>query len=164
MCSLIVPGESISKKEPSKIPEKKTMRLYIVPGAPILLYQQGNNNQCILSSLVSALHYMGDRYASEYIIRRKQKSLVGIQNKGQMHFCRNYFYGTPQEKNEKSSIILLRNGIHPHHMIYFRISLLIQLGVFYQTRGTRTIIVLKFAVNGYLIPILRWCFHSHRIA
>ena len=42
--ALIVPGESISKKEPIKIQEKKTMRLYIVPGAPTLFYQQGNNN------------------------------------------------------------------------------------------------------------------------
>ena len=62
--SLIGPGKSISKKEPIKIPEKKTMRLYIVPGAPTLFYQQGNHNSCILSSLAPALHYMGDKYAS----------------------------------------------------------------------------------------------------
>ena len=31
---LIVPGEYISKKEPSKISENKTIRLYIVPVAP----------------------------------------------------------------------------------------------------------------------------------
>ena len=31
---LIVPGEKTPKKEPSKISEKKTMRLYIVPGSP----------------------------------------------------------------------------------------------------------------------------------
>ena len=58
--ALIFPGESISAKEPSKIPEKKTMRLYIVLGAPTLLYQQGNNNSCIISSLASEFHYMGD--------------------------------------------------------------------------------------------------------
>ena len=39
---LIVPGESISNKEPSKISEKKTMRLYVAPDAPTLFYQQGN--------------------------------------------------------------------------------------------------------------------------
>ena len=42
--ALIGPDESISKKEPSKISEKKTNGLYIVPGAPTLLYQQGNQN------------------------------------------------------------------------------------------------------------------------
>ena len=62
--SLIVPGEPISKKESGKIPEKKTMRLYIVPGERTLFYQQGNNNSCILLSLVSALNYMGDEYTS----------------------------------------------------------------------------------------------------
>ena len=52
--------------------EKKKMRLYVVPGAPNLFYQQGNQNLCILSSLSSELHYMGDAYESEYIIRRKK--------------------------------------------------------------------------------------------
>ena len=41
---LNVRGEFISKKEPSNIPEKKTMRLYIVFGAPNLFYQQVNYN------------------------------------------------------------------------------------------------------------------------
>ena len=129
--SLISPGESISEKEPSKISEKKTMRLYIVPGAPTLFYQQSNHISCILSSLESALYYMGDKYASKYIIRRKKKCLLGIHNNGQMHFYRDILMENHREKNEKNSIIVLRNGIHPHHMIYFRISLLIQLFVFY---------------------------------
>ena len=42
--TLIVPGTSIPKKEPSKKPAKKPNRLYIVPGVPTLFYQQGNNN------------------------------------------------------------------------------------------------------------------------
>ena len=46
--ALIVPGGYISKKEPSKISERKTMRLYIVPGVPTLFYQHGNHNLCIL--------------------------------------------------------------------------------------------------------------------
>ena len=62
--ALIVPGGYISKKESSKISEKKTMRLYIFPSAPTLFYQQGNHNSCILLSLASALYYMGDVYAS----------------------------------------------------------------------------------------------------
>ena len=71
---LIFPGGSISKKEPSKISLKKTIRFYIVPGAPTLFYQQGNHYSCIISSLASALRYMGDEYASKYIIKCMQKS------------------------------------------------------------------------------------------
>ena len=60
--ALIGPGESISKKEPSNISEKKTICLYIVTGSPTLLYQQGNHNSCISSSLASSLHFMCDEY------------------------------------------------------------------------------------------------------
>ena len=77
------------------------MCLYIFPGAPTLFYQQGNNNLCILSSLVSAFHCMGDVYASEYIIRSKQKSLLEIHNKGRMHFCRDILMGHHNKRNEK---------------------------------------------------------------
>ena len=62
--ALIFPGKSISKKEPSKIPANKTMRLYIVLGAPTLFQQQCNHNSGILLLLVYTLHYMGDRYTS----------------------------------------------------------------------------------------------------
>ena len=62
--TLIVPGEYISKKKPSKISENKTMCSYIIPGTPTLFYQQVNHNSFILSSLASVLHYMGDVYAS----------------------------------------------------------------------------------------------------
>ena len=62
--SLIVPGESISKKEPINISEKKTMCLYIVPGVPTLFYQKVNQNTFILSLLASALNYIGDGDAS----------------------------------------------------------------------------------------------------
>ena len=51
--ALIVLGESISKKQLSKIPKNKILRLYIVPGAPPSSYQQGNQNPCILLSLAS---------------------------------------------------------------------------------------------------------------
>ena len=61
---LIVPGASTSKKEPSKKSAKTPKHLYIVPGAPILLYQRGNHNLCILSPLESELHHMGDEYVS----------------------------------------------------------------------------------------------------
>ena len=130
------------------------MSLYIVPGASILFYQQGNHNSCILSSLASALYYMGDGYVSEYIIRRKQKSLLEIQNKIWMQLFCGILMGYYKEKNKTDSIVVLRNGIHPRHMIYFGISLLIQIFVCYYTCGTRQIIVLQFSVNGHLIPIL----------
>ena len=65
---------------------KEKMCLYIVPGAPTLFYQQGNQNSFIITSLASEFHHMGDEYASKYIIKRMQKSLLGIHNKGQMHF------------------------------------------------------------------------------
>ena len=43
---------------------------------------------------------MGDEYTSEYIIRRKQKYLLVIQNKGRMHFCHDILMGHHTE-NEK---------------------------------------------------------------
>ena len=44
---------------------------------------------------------MGDEHASKYIINRKQKSLLEIHNKRQMHFCRYILMGYHSEKNEK---------------------------------------------------------------
>ena len=77
------------------------MRLYIVPGALTLLNQQGNPNSYILSSLISALHYMGGGYASENIIRHRKKSLLEIQNKGRNALLPWYSYGTSQRKKQK---------------------------------------------------------------
>ena len=74
------------------------MRLYTVPGAPTLFYQHGNHNLCIISSLAPSLHYMGDVYVLEYIIRRKQNPPWEIHNKGQMHFCRDILLGHQKEK------------------------------------------------------------------
>ena len=62
---------------------------------------------------------------SAYIIRRKQKRLLEIQHKGRMHLCRDILMGHQKYKTKKDSIIVLRNGIHPHHIIYFGVSLLI---------------------------------------
>ena len=77
---------------------KKHLR--IVPGALTLLFSQGNNNSCIISYFGSAFYYMGDELASEYIIRRKQKSLSFIHDKGWMKFCRDTLMGQQREKNE----------------------------------------------------------------
>ena len=93
------------KKATSNISGKKTIRLYIVPGVPTLFYQQENQNSFIISSWTSALHYMGDKYASKYIIKQMQKPLLEIPNKGRMHFCRNILMGHHREtiKKTKSS-------------------------------------------------------------
>ena len=61
--ALICLGESNKKEEPSKISDIK-IRLLIVPGGPTLKFSQGNQNSCIISSLASALYYMGDELAS----------------------------------------------------------------------------------------------------
>ena len=57
-------------------------------------------NACIISSLASALYYMGDVHALEYIIRRKQLSLEFIHDKGRMHFLCNTRMGINREKTE----------------------------------------------------------------
>ena len=73
-------GESNKKKER-------------VPDGPTIKYSQGIQNSCIISSLASALYYMGDELASEYIIRRKQQSLACIHSNGRMQFCRDALMG-----------------------------------------------------------------------
>ena len=50
--------------------------------------------------MASALYDMGDEIASEYIIRRKKKSLSFIHNKGQMQFCRDILMVQYREKNQ----------------------------------------------------------------
>ena len=60
-------GESDKKKER-------------VPDGPTIKYSQGIQNSCIISSLASALYYMRDELASEYIIRREQQSLDFIHS------------------------------------------------------------------------------------
>ena len=82
------------------------MHLYIVPDAPTLFYKKVNHNSCILSSLASVLHYMGDKYAPKYIIRRRQKSLLKIHNKCQMKFCRDILMVHHREKKRKKTQLL----------------------------------------------------------
>ena len=78
--ALICLGESNKKEER-------------VSGGPTIKYSKGIQNSCIISSLASSLYYMGDELVSEYIIRRKQKSLSFIHSKGQMQFCRDTLMG-----------------------------------------------------------------------
>ena len=103
-----------------------------VPGGHTIKYSQGIQNSCIISSLESALYYMGDELASEYIIRRKQLSLTFIHDKGRMQFCHDTLMGQYREKKNKKYIIKFRNGIHPQrNLIYFRIIIFIQMRVCY---------------------------------
>ena len=96
---------NISKKRSRvRFHKKKKIRLYIVLGAPTLCYKQGNDNSCIISSLASALHFMSDEYASKNIIRRKQKYLLEIHNKGRMHFFRDILTGHHREKRKKTKL------------------------------------------------------------
>ena len=64
-----------------------------VPDGPTIKYSQGIQNSYIISSLVSALYYMGDKLASEYIIRCKQQSLSCIHSKVRMQFFRDALMG-----------------------------------------------------------------------
>ena len=77
---------------------KKKVR---VPDGPTIKYSQVIQNSCIISSLASALYYMGDELVSEYIIRCKQLSLTFIHDKGRMQFLHNTFMGINREKKEQ---------------------------------------------------------------
>ena len=77
-----------------------------VPDVPTIKYSQGIHNSCIISSLASALYYMGDVHASESIIKRKELSLNFIHDKGKMQFLRNTLIrntlmGINREKKEQ---------------------------------------------------------------
>ena len=100
-----------------------------VTDGPTIKYSQGNHNTCIISSLASALYYVGDELVSEYTIRSKQQSLALIHSKVQMPFCCGTLMEQYREK-ELKIIIIFRNGIHVRQdMIYCRIILIIQLCV-----------------------------------
>ena len=72
-----------------------------VTDGPTIKYSQGIQNSCIISSLASALYYMGDELASEYIIRRKEQYLDCIHSNGWMQFCRDALMGQSREKSEQ---------------------------------------------------------------
>ena len=72
-----------------------------MPDGPTIKYSQGVQNSCIISSLASALYYMGDEIASKSIIRLKQISLTFIHGKGLMQFCRDTLMGQYREKKEQ---------------------------------------------------------------
>ena len=61
---------------------KSNKKRECVPDGPTIKYYQGIQHSYIISSLASALYYMGYELASEYIIRRKQLSLTFIHDNG----------------------------------------------------------------------------------
>ena len=84
-----------------------------VPDGRTIKYSQGIQNSCIISSLASALYYMGDELASEYIIRLNQFSLEFIHGKGRMQFCRYTLMVQYREKKNKNT--LSNSGIEYIH-------------------------------------------------
>ena len=84
-----------------------------VPDGPTIKYSQAIQNSFIISSLASALYYMGDELASEYIIRRKQQFLAFIHSKGRMQFCRDTLMGKYRRKKNKNT--LSNSGIEYMH-------------------------------------------------
>ena len=103
--ALILPVASISKKETSNKSAKKPKHLYIVPGAPTLFYQQGNQNLCILSSFESAFRHMGDGYASGYIISRKKVYLGKFRIKVECASAVIFLWDITKEKGKKTQLL-----------------------------------------------------------
>ena len=117
--ALTCQGESNKKKE--RMPDGLTIK-----------YSQGIQNSCKVSSLASALYYIQDELASEYISKRKQQSRAFIHSNDQIQFCRDTIMGQYREKKNKKYMIKFRNGIHARrHMIYCRIIIIIQMCVCY---------------------------------
>ena len=63
---------------------------------------------------------MGDGYTSEYIIRRKQKYILEIQNKGRMQFWCDSLLVHHKEKNEKIIYYLIEEWHKPEPYDIFR--------------------------------------------
>eukprot|EP00978_Attheya_sp_CCMP212_P028286 scaffold97309_cov42-Attheya_sp.AAC.1 len=68
---------------------KAPRRSLIPEDSPHVFYQQRETSSCVISSLASAMYYMGDVYGSEYIIRRKYScvSVIKGNGTGRMNFC-----------------------------------------------------------------------------
>ncbi len=78
---------------------KKTVK--ITDDNPCVYFLQGNKNTCIISSLASAVRYMGDVYASDYIIQRREESLYKLEHKGRMQYCKDIIMGQFKQKGER---------------------------------------------------------------
>jgi hypothetical protein len=78
---------------------KKSVK--ITDDNPFVYFLQGNKNTCIISSLASAVRYMGDIYASDYIIQRREESLYKLEHKGQRQFCKDIIMGQFKQKGER---------------------------------------------------------------
>jgi len=83
-----------------KLSAKAPRKSLIPEDSPPVFYQQRETSSCVISSLASAMYYIGDTYGSEYIIRRKQ-SCLSIMGTGRINFCHNLLIGHYREKKEK---------------------------------------------------------------
>ena len=103
------------------------MRLYIVHGAPTLLYQQKIRIRLFYRPL--------NQYCIIWVMDMRNNISSGVSKslfrrfriKVEWNSAVILLWDIKKEKTKKYSIIVLRHGIYPHHMVYLVISLLIQL-------------------------------------
>jgi hypothetical protein len=88
-----------AKSASFKLSAKAPRQSMFAHDSPPVFYQQRQTSSCILSSLASALFYMGDVYAAEFIIQRKKLSLLAVK-KGRMRFCHDVIVGHYRKKKE----------------------------------------------------------------
>ena len=98
-----------------------------MPDGSTIKYSQGIQTSCILSSLASALYYMGDVNTSEYIIRRKQLSLTFIHDKGRMEFCRDTLTQKIHYQIQKCNTSTTTFDILQNHSDYPTVCLLLDM-------------------------------------
>ena len=107
---------------------------------------------------------MGNKITSEYIIRRKQKSLSFIHNNGRMQFCRDILMGQQREKKELKINYYIQEWITntttydilQNHYNYPTVYLLLDTAHWTDN-------CIQFAVNRYLILIWNSHYHSQKI-
>ena len=125
------PGQSISKKEPSKISEKIQCAYTL-----FLVHLPYSINKAIR---IRVFYYPWHQHCIISVVNMRQNISSGISKNV---FCKfrtkvgcNYamilLWDITKKKMKKYPIIVLNNSIHPHHIIYFGIGLLIQLCVCY---------------------------------
>jgi hypothetical protein len=110
-----LPGLNLGKRQGRhclSLSARAPRRSLIPEDSPPVFYQQRQTCSCILSSLASALYYMGDVYGSEFIIRRKHLSVLAVKEKGwgRMRFGHDVLMGITEKEMRCVLITVLRNG------------------------------------------------------
>ena len=139
---LIVPGESISKKELRKISGRKKCAYTV-----FLVHLPYSINKPIR---MHVLYRPCHKYCIIWVMDMRQNISSGISKSLFWKFrikvrCASdviFFWDITEKKTKKYAIIILRNGIHTRRIIYFGMCHIIQLCDCYYKRRIRTIIVL----------------------